>query len=155
MSTVEIETRSGYVKGRRSILTAARKAAANAIINAALQTVQETILSVAQNTGAMRVAFAKSIERSSFRFTVAQKRFVIKGTEVLKLMESTGKSIAPYLPHHIRQSSEFNTDFAGGYKNPSTAGTRPIDMNEVMIAYAHNVRENIKKELLKEGLKIR
>ena len=120
----------------------------NTSVQAVMNKIRSVVLpKVARDSGLMRSEFMKSFIK---RFGLLHNRIVYGEFEFdYKVL----RVIVEYIRHHVIEDPEFNKNFGGRYKNPTTEGTQPISLifwNMVVVELHTELTRNI----LLQGLDI-
>ena len=107
---------------------------------------------IARKTGQLRAGVRQMIfgqlksviNRHFFRL-----RFDMKQLDALV----TGPEGQKYARYHVREDPKFN--FGGGYKQPTTTGTKPLSAQAFMIILKREIEKAYNQELQRAGFKFR
>ncbi len=115
-----------------------RKVVVRSIIEAVRETLREFLPTIAKDTGALRHGFRTGILNQ------------ISGLETKKSVDiefnMNRLSHLDYAKYHI-VGSDLNPNFRGGYKNPITPGTKPIDPREFNLLLKQNIGRILKRRI--------
>jgi hypothetical protein len=148
-----IEIRIGGIYGVTNIIESTRRGVVNAFIDGIRGTLKEFMPHVAWDTGAM-AGTLRQVVGAVLGGLVIRENY---GTLQINWadIERSVTAALDYSQHHIIGHEQFNPAFAGGYKHPTTPGTRPIDPVEFMDLLQDKTHNALANSLNKEGLDAR
>jgi hypothetical protein len=136
--------------GVKSTATGVIKKVEEAVTKGALKALDLTLPfqmdRVARKTGFMRRQIA-GVLGSQILFSASD------GTITIDMSDGAINKMGSYTKYHTRGHADFNPKFAGGYKNPTTAGTAPIDRKKILQVLKAEIMIQVNRELRKVGLK--
>ena len=141
---------SGRVQYLDQIIRVSRDAVFKALENAIVTEFEQWEKTIAKKSGDMR---------QYTRLAVASQLNGQKGSNQLTFNLSQAISVVSaslgYPAYHYRQSPLFNPKFAGGYQNPTTGGTMPMDAADFIPKVKDRFRQNLYVEMQAGGLDYR
>ena len=142
---------SGSVTGKEKIEGNMRQAMSTGLYLATTKAHKQDIKpTVAKDTGALRRRVGIKLAQAALK-AGRKGRYKITMTfdsVLLNLFKSRY-----YAKYHIRESADFK--FVGGYKRPTTPGTKPISGKAIMRFIKRRIQREISRELRKRGLWVR
>lgn len=147
---MSLELRSGSVVGEREIRRARRQATIRAVISVVRKAFREQDPPL--DTGALAAGFYRAISKLIAQQIIARKKIDITQQNIIDAIVSVSIN---YTQFHIVEHPNYNIYYnPGGYKNPSTPGTRSISVAEMLRSMNNNIQAELKKELRREGFDV-
>lgn len=154
--SIELPIQSGvrkfqnYLGAKRKIYKAVKEALKVAVPTGTFEGVEKG--KVALKTGRMRREIADNAERQLDQ-QIGKKKMVFELSPKTADQIAARNSKADYVPYHWRGHSKFK--FPGGYVNPTTSGTRPVNAANIVLHIRNKIIEEVNEKLQAAGLEVK
>lgn len=121
-----------------------------AVLRSSVRKGQERALRIFMPTVPKKSGRLRNLLRKMYKLQIRNRKtkFTIK-------IQMSILNQQPYPKYHIREHPAFNPKFSGGYKNPTTPGTKPLSVEEQIGIIHAEIADELNTQLKAKGFKFR